>query len=118
MIVKDRNSAVEGILLAMVILLSLALAYLLKRKRTKLTPDFVQVQRSALQHKMAAMPHASFDEEASSIDFGFTLKRATLFEDDDGESYTRRRSGPFDDDDSTVSGFSDSSSKVEGVHII
>ena len=115
----DDDSTMEGILLAMVILLSVVLVYLLKRKRPNQTPDFVQVQRAALKHKMAAMPHASFDDESSSvsvIDFvRTTIKRASLFEEDEDETYASRRDGSYYDDGSTST---DDSSRHGGIHII
>ncbi|KAL3942977.1 MAG: hypothetical protein SGBAC_002928 [Bacillariaceae sp.] len=110
---EESDAALEGILAALLILLSMALFFLLKRKRAKLTPDFVEVQRSALKYRMAAMPHASFDDESSTIHFELhppALKHGSVFQDEEADIDTR--AGPFNDESSA------SGSSFGDIHII
>ncbi|CAJ1966907.1 unnamed protein product [Cylindrotheca closterium] len=121
---EESNTALEAVLVSLVIFLTVALAYLLKRKRiNKLTPDFVEVQRLALEHKMAEMPHASFDDQ-STIHFENQLSglkrtsvfddvRKTLWGDQNNTSHKNPRAGPYDDESSASSG-----SSFGDVHII
>jgi len=67
---------------------------------------------------MAAMPHASFDDELSIIEFSKRPRRnlESLFEEDETEKFTRGRVGPFNDDESSAA--SSDSSRFGGIHII